>query len=35
MTKSPFGLQVHGIADGTGPFQVRWKNIKIKDLSKK
>lgn len=28
-------LQVHGIADGTGPFQVRWKNIKIKDLSKK
>ncbi len=29
------GLQVHGIADGTGPYQVRWKNIKIKDLSKK
>ncbi len=29
------GLQVHGIAHGTGPYQVRWKNIKIKDLSKK
>jgi hypothetical protein len=27
------GLQVHGIKKGTGPFQVAWKNIKIKELS--
>jgi hypothetical protein len=26
------GLQVHGVGD-RGPFEVRWKNIKIKDLS--
>src|ERR1700728_818992 len=26
------GLQVHGIAKGTGPFQVRWRNIRIKEL---
>lgn len=24
------GLQVHGIAAGSGPFQVAWKNIRIK-----
>ena len=29
------GLQVHGIAAGTGPYEVRWRNIMIKDLSKK
>ena len=29
------GLQVHGIGKGEGPYQVRWRNIKIKDLSKK
>jgi len=29
------GLQVHGIAKGTGPYEVRWRNIMIKDLSKK
>ena len=29
------GLQVHGIKKGTGPYEVRWRNIKIKDLSKK
>lgn len=23
------GLQVHGIKKGTGPFQVRWKNIRL------
>ena len=27
------GLQVHGIKKGSGPFQVAWKNIKIKELS--
>jgi hypothetical protein len=26
------GLQVHGIKQGTGPFQVRWKNIRIREL---
>ena len=26
------GLQVHGIKKGTGPYQVAWKNIKIKEL---
>ncbi len=26
------GLQVHGIAKGKGPYQVRWKNIRIKEL---
>ena len=26
------GLQVHGIRKGTGPFQVAWRNIRIKPL---
>ena len=26
------GLQVHGIAKGQGPFQVRWRNVRIKEL---
>ncbi len=26
-------LQVHGIKKGTGPYEVRWRNIKLKDLS--
>jgi hypothetical protein len=26
------GLQVHGIGKGQGPFQVRWRNLRIKDL---
>jgi hypothetical protein len=26
------GLQVHGIAQGTGPYEVRWKNLKIREL---
>lgn len=26
------GLQVHGIKKGTGPYEARWKNIKIKEL---
>jgi hypothetical protein len=28
------GLQVHGIKKGTGPFEVRWKNISIRELKK-
>jgi hypothetical protein len=27
------GLQVHGIAAGTGPYEVRWRNLKLRDLS--
>lgn len=26
------GLQVHGIGKGTGPYEVRWKNLKIREL---
>jgi hypothetical protein len=26
------GLQVHGIKKGTGPFEVRWRNIRIREL---
>jgi hypothetical protein len=26
------GLQVHGIKKGTGPFEVRWRNLRIKKL---
>ena len=34
-TSGFIGLQVHGIRKGTGPFEVRWRNILLKDLSKK
>jgi hypothetical protein len=34
MMKGFIGLQVHGIRRDTGPYEVRWRNIKIKDLSK-
>lgn len=26
------GLQVHSIGKGTGPYEVRWKNLKIREL---
>ena len=26
------GLQVHGIPKGEGPYQVRWRNIRIREL---
>ncbi len=26
------GLQVHGIAKGEGPYQVRWRNVRIREL---
>ena len=29
------GLQVHGIGKNAGPYHVRWRNIKLRDLSKK
>mgnify|MGYP001239121390 CR=1 FL=1 len=28
------GLQVHGIKAGAGPYQVAWRNIRIKELAK-
>lgn len=27
------GLQVHSIKKGTGPYEVRWRNLRIRDLS--
>lgn len=30
--KGRIGLQVHGIKKGTGPFDVYWKNIRVKTL---
>ena len=30
--KGFIGLQVHGIKEGTGPFQVAWKNISLREL---
>lgn len=33
MPKGFIGLQVHGIAKGTGPYEVRWRNLQLKDLS--
>ncbi|MGD9857394.1 MAG: DUF1080 domain-containing protein, partial [Planctomycetaceae bacterium] len=32
--KGFIGLQVHGIGKGQGPFEVRWRNLKLRDLSK-
>ncbi|MCA9075891.1 MAG: DUF1080 domain-containing protein [Planctomycetaceae bacterium] len=32
--KGFIGLQVHGIGAGTGPYEVRWKNLKLRDLAK-
>lgn len=34
-TEGFIGLQVHGIGKDQGPFEVRWRNIEIKELSKK
>ena len=34
MAEGFIGLQVHGIRKGTGPYEVRWRNIYLKDLSK-
>lgn len=31
-SKGLIGLQVHGIKPGTGPFEVRWRNLRIKEL---
>ncbi|WP_422930471.1 3-keto-disaccharide hydrolase [Singulisphaera sp. PoT] len=31
-TQGFIGLQVHGIAAGTGPYEVRWRNVRIREL---
>ena len=31
--KGFIGLQVHGIGRGSGPYEVRWRNLKLRDLS--
>ena len=33
--KGFIGLQVHSIKKGSGPYEVAWKNIKIKEMGKK
>jgi hypothetical protein len=33
MRKGFIGLQVHHIKEGTGPFKVGWRNIRIRELS--
>jgi len=35
MPKGYICLQVHGIKKGTGPYEVRWRNLQLKDLSEK
>ena len=30
--KGFIGLQVHGIGKGSGPFEVSWRNLRIKEL---
>ncbi|TWU25470.1 hypothetical protein Pla52o_17710 [Novipirellula galeiformis] len=32
--KGFIGLQVHGIGAGKGPFEVRWRNLKLRELTK-
>lgn len=32
--KGFIGLQVHGIGAGQGPYEVRWRKLKLRDLSK-
>jgi hypothetical protein len=34
MTSGLIGLQVHGIKKGTGPYEVRWKNLTLRELKK-
>lgn len=33
MKKGFIGLQVHHVKKGTGPYEVRWRNLKIRELS--
>jgi hypothetical protein len=33
-SKGHIGLQVHGIARGAGPFQVRWRNLMIRETGR-
>ena len=34
MSSGFIGLQVHGIKSGTGPYEVRWRNLELKELTK-
>ena len=34
MTSGFIGLQVHGIKKGTGPYEVRWRNLSIREIRK-
>jgi hypothetical protein len=34
MTSGLIGLQVHGIKKGTGPYEVRWRNLSIREPKK-
>ena len=31
-TRGFIGLQVHSVRPGTGPYHVRWKNIRLREL---
>ena len=33
MRKGFIGLQVHHIAKSTGPYEVRWRDLKVRELS--
>jgi hypothetical protein len=33
MTSGFLGLQVHGVKKGSGPYEVRWRNIRIQELT--
>jgi hypothetical protein len=35
MSSGFIGLQVHGIRKGTGPYEVRWRNLRLRELAKK
>ena len=34
MTSGFIGLQVHGIKKGSGPYEVRWRNLSLRELKK-
>ena len=34
MSSGFIGLQVHGIKKGTGPYEVRWRKLRIKEINK-
>jgi hypothetical protein len=34
MVSGFIGLQVHGIKKGTGPYEVRWRNLQVREIKK-